>query len=163
MAPLVTTLPVTTAEIEATVVTGDAADHRDALTVIPATRMPMLQVAATEIASARIGTAVVVPVVVPVVVVAETDATANGTATGVLDETIAVMMGAGHRDATATCLMTDAETDEKEETGATEVTEAIEVIEAAIEMPEETRIFLPRIAVVAAQPLRLRSASPPQT
>lgn len=65
MAPLVTILPVmiavteateVTEPIEATAVIEGAADPQDDHTVIREMKMPMLRVAATEIASAKIDT-----------------------------------------------------------------------------------------------------------
>lgn len=167
MAPLATTRPAMTAEIEATeatVVIGDAADPQDDHIVTREMKMPMPRAAATETVSAKID------MEEPSgeeeeSEEAETAVIGNGTVTEVLEETIAVMMAAGHRDATATYSMTDAVATDGTEV-ATEEIEAIEqaATEEAIAILETgMTIFSPRIAVVAVQPHRPRSESPPRT
>lgn len=159
MAPLVTILPVTTAETEvievieatgATDVTEGAADPQDDHIAIREMKMPMPRVAATETASAKIDTE---EEEVGERKAGETVAIENGTVIEEVEGSIVVMMEAGHRDAIATCLMTVAAAID----GRTE-----ESIENAM-FGTGMMTFSPRTAVAAVQPLRLRSESPLQT
>ena len=138
MAPLATTLPVTTEETEAIAVTEDAADLRGDPIATPGMRMPMRRAATIGIVRGRTDTEEEEAVV--------TVATGIGIATVVLDETTVVMKAAGLLDATATCLMTDA--------AATDGTEV-----ATVKPATATMTFSLRTAEAAARLPRLRRES----
>ena len=137
MAPLATTLPVTTEETEAIAVSEDAADPRGDPIATPGMRMPMRRAATIGIVRGRTDTEEEEVVTV---------ATGIGIATVVLDETTVVMKVADLLDATATCLMTDA--------AATDGTEVVTVKPVIAMMT-----FSPRTAEAAARLPRPRRES----